>query len=232
MDEFINHNAMHEDTWRVFRIMAEFVDGFETLSQAGNAVSIFGSARPLTREHEHYRQAEEIAFQLAGAGYGIITGGGPGIMEAANRGAKRAGGKSIGLNIEIPMEQKPNKYVTTLLQFRYFFCRKVMFVKYASAFVILPGGFGTLDEFFEAVTLIQTGRSSPFPVVLVGKKYWQGMIRWLNTTVVRTGCVRPEDMKIFQIVDKPEQAVAVIREFHAAADRDGAAAARSAEDIL
>ena len=210
MDEIVKKNVLPEEPWRIFRIMSEFVDGFESLSQVGPAVSIFGSARSMKRSDKGYRLAEEIAFRLANKGLAIITGGGPGIMEAANRGAKRAGGKSIGLNIEIPTEQKPNRYITTLLEFRYFFTRKVMFVKYASAFIILPGGFGTLDEFFEAVTLIQTGRSEAFPVILVGKKYWQGMVKWLNSTVLREGCVQARDLNLFSVVDTADEVMAII----------------------
>ncbi|MBU4418886.1 MAG: TIGR00730 family Rossman fold protein, partial [Candidatus Omnitrophica bacterium] len=164
-----------EDTWRIFRIMSEFVDGFEVLSKIGKAVSIFGSARtkPDTRL---YKLAEEVAYYIAKAGYAIITGSGPGLMEAANKGTRRALGKSIGLNIHLPCEQKPNKYVDTVLGFRYFFVRKVMFVKYAKAFVILPGGYGTLDEFFEAITLIQTERIAKFPVILFDSQYWKPLL--------------------------------------------------------
>ncbi len=212
-DEIINKN-MGDEPWRIFRIMSEFVDGFETLSRIGPAVSIFGSARKMKRQDPYYRLAEETAAGLARAGFAIITGGGPGIMEAANRGAKKAKGRSIGLNIQIPTEQQSNPYITDLLEFRYFFCRKVMFVKYASAFVILPGGFGTLDEFFEAITLIQTGRTEPFPVVLIGKKYWQGLVKWLNSTVQREGNIQPADLRIFQMVDTAEAAVEIIKDFH------------------
>ena len=215
MDEIIKKHVVPEEPWRVFRIMSEFVDGFETLSQVGPAVSIFGSARKMTKNEKYYKIAERIAYLLSKLGLAIITGGGPGIMEAANRGAKMAGGKSVGLNIQIPTEQKSNRYIKTLVEFRYFFTRKVMFVKYASAFVILPGGFGTLDEFFEAITLIQTGRSEPFPVILVGRKYWQGLMRWLNTTVLRTGGVQSKDLKIFSVVDTPEEVVEIIRKFDA-----------------
>ncbi len=214
MDELIAKTVGQEEPWRIFRIMSEFVDGFESLAKIGPAVSIFGSARKMSKDEHYYKVAEKIAFLVAKMGFAIITGGGPGIMEAANRGAKMAKGKSIGLNIEIPTEQKPNRYITTLLEFRYFFCRKVMFVKYASAFVILPGGFGTLDEFFEAITLIQTGRSEPFPVVLVGKKYWQGLIKWLNSTLLRAGSIQDRDLKIFEVADTPEEVVAIIRDFH------------------
>jgi uncharacterized protein (TIGR00730 family) len=215
MDEVIKKLVAHEEEpWRIFRIMSEFVEGFEVLSKIGPAVSIFGSARKMTKDEPHYKVAQEIAFKLSKKGFAIITGGGPGIMEAANRGAKQAKGMSIGLNIQIPTEQKPNPFINKLLQFRYFFCRKVMFVKYAQAYVILPGGFGTLDEFFEAITLIQTGRSESFPVVLVGKKYWQGLLKWLNSTVLKAGSIQANDLKIFKLVDTSEEAVKIICDFH------------------
>lgn len=203
-----------EDTWRVFRIMSEFVEGFEVLSQLGKAVSIFGSSR-LKPNTIYYKLAEEIAYLLAKEGYAIITGSGPGLMEAANKGTKRAGGKSVGLNIQIPNEQKPNPYVDQLLEFRYFFVRKVMFVKYAKAFLILPGGYGTLDEFTEALNLIQTERISKFPVVLFGSKYWKGMIDWLKDTVLKNGNISKEDLNIFTLVDKPRDVVSVIKKFYA-----------------
>jgi len=202
-----------EDPWRVFRIMSELVDGFEVLAQVGDAVSIFGSSR--TKPHDkHYKLAEETAYLLAKEGYAIITGSGPGIMEASNKGTKRAKGRSIGLNIQIPSEQKPNKYVDTLLDFRYFFVRKVMFVKYAKAFVIMPGGYGTLDEFTEAINLIQTERISRFPVVLVGRDYWKGMIDWLRKTVLTHANISRKDLDIFVIVDTPQEVVQAIRKFY------------------
>ena len=202
-----------EDPWRVFRIMAEFVEGFDTLSRIGPAVSIFGSART-PRSHPMYKAAERTAYLLARCGYAIITGGGPAIMEAANRGAFRAGGTSIGLNIDLPFEQKPNKFIKILINFHYFFCRKVMFVKYAKAFVIFPGGFGTLDEFFESITLIQTRRIARFPVVLFGKTYWRGLIRWLRQGVLKAGNIDPEDLNIFTVVDTPKAAVEAILNFY------------------
>jgi len=205
-----------EETWRVFRIMSEFVDGFETLSEVGKAVSIFGSSR--SKPHsKYYKLAEELAYLLAKEGYAIITGSGPGLMEAANKGARRAKGKSIGLNIQIPSEQKPNKYVDTLLDFSYFFVRKVMFVKYAKAFVIMPGGFGTLDELFESLNLIQTKRIREFPVVLMGKDYWKGMIDWLHQTALRQGNISREDLDIFKVTDDPKEAVRIIKNFYAKA---------------
>ena len=203
-----------EDTWRVFRIMSEFVEGFEVLSQIGKAVSIFGSSRTKA-DSKYYKLAEEIAYLLAKEGYAIITGSGPGIMEASNKGAKRAGGHSVGLNIQIPLEQKPNKYVETLLNFHYFFVRKVMFVKYAKAFVIMPGGYGTLDEFTEAINLIQTKRIDKFPVVLFGSEYWKGMLDWLQDTVLKNGCITKEEMAIFTVVDRPKEVVGVIKKFYA-----------------
>lgn len=211
--QVLHEDFNREDTWRIFRIMSEFVEGFEVLSEVGKAVSIFGSARtkPGTK---YYEQAEEVAYLLAKAGYAVITGSGPGLMEAANRGARRARGSSVGLNIQLPMEQKPNKYVDLLLDFRYFFVRKVMFVKYAKAFVIMPGGFGTLDEFFEALNLIQTERIPTFPVVLYNREYWAGMVDWLHKTVVRRGHVGREEMNIFTLVDKPQAVVNAVKKFY------------------
>jgi len=202
-----------EDPWRIFRIMSEFVEGFEVLSRVGKAVSIFGSSR-LKPENKYYKLAEEVAYLLAKEGFAIITGSGPGIMEAANKGARRARGHSVGLNIHIPLEQKPNRYVDTLLDFRYFFVRKVMFVKYAKAFVIMPGGYGTLDEFTEAVNLIQTQRISRFPVVLFGSEYWKGMLGWLKDTVLKNGSINKEELNIFTVVDKPKEVVATIKKFY------------------
>ena len=205
-----------EDTWRIFRIMSEFVDGFEVLSKVGKAVSIFGSARSKP-DTQSYKLAEEVAYHIAKAGYAIITGSGPGLMEAANKGARRAGGKSIGLNIHLPCEQKPNKYVDTVLGFRYFFVRKVMFVKYAKAFVILPGGYGTLDEFFEAITLIQTERISKFPVILFNSQYWKPLLEWLKKTVYSRGNIDQEDLNLFILVDEPKEAAKAIKKFYAKA---------------
>ena len=184
----------------------------------GKAVSIFGSSR-IKSNNKYYKLAEEIAYLLAKEGYAIITGSGPGVMEAANRGAKRAGGHSVGLNIQIPSEQKPNKYVDTLLDFHYFFVRKVMFVKYARAFVIMPGGYGTLDEFYEAINLIQTQRISKFPVVLFGSEYWKGMLYWLGDTVLKNGNISKEDLNIFTVVDNPKEAVRAIKKFYAVRKR-------------
>jgi hypothetical protein len=193
--------------------MSEFVEGFDVLSKIGKAVSIFGSSR-LKPENKYYKLAEEIAYLLAKEGYAVITGSGPGLMEAANRGTKRGRGKSIGLNIQIPNEQKPNPYVDLLLDFRYFFVRKVMFVKYAKAFVILPGGYGTLDELTEALNLIQTERIPKFPVILFGSEYWQGMVDWMKTKVLKNGNISKEDLDIFTVVDKPKEVVRVIKKFY------------------
>ena len=207
------HDFTTEDPWRMFRILSEFVEGFETLSRMGKAVSIFGSAR-LQSGHKYYKLTEEVAYLLAKDGYAIVTGGGPGLMEAGNRGARRAKGHSIGLNIHIPMEQKANPYVDTLIDFRYFFIRKVMFVKYAKAFVIMPGGYGTLDEFSEALNLIQTMRIADFPIVVVGTQYWKGLIDWFKKTVVPQGCVSPQDLNIFKVTDSPKEVVSIIRDFY------------------
>ncbi|MBU1125000.1 MAG: TIGR00730 family Rossman fold protein [Candidatus Omnitrophica bacterium] len=202
-----------EDTWRIFRIMSEFVEGFEELSKLGKAVSVFGSSRtrPGTK---YYRLAEEIAGYLAKDGYAVITGSGPGLMEAVNKGTKKANGNSVGLNIQIPSDQKPNPYIDLLLEFRYFFVRKVMFVKYAKAFVILPGGYGTLDEFTEALNLIQTERIRKFPVIVFGKAFWKGMLDWLERTVLKEGNISKQDLDIFTVVDKPKDVVPAIKRFY------------------
>ncbi|MBM3252665.1 MAG: TIGR00730 family Rossman fold protein [Candidatus Omnitrophica bacterium] len=202
-----------EDPWRIFRIMSEFVEGFDVLSKIGPAVSIFGSAR--TKDNDkYYKLTQEISANLAREGFAIITGAGPGIMEAANKGAIRMKGKSIGLNIQVPIIQKPNKYVEILLDFRYFFCRKVMFVKYSYAFVILPGGFGTMDEFFEAITLIQTERIKLFPVILVGKEYWVGLIDWIKNFMLQEGNISREDLSLFKISNSPKEIVSIIKDFY------------------
>ena len=192
--------------------MAEFVEGFEELAQVGKAVSIFGSARTPSTD-PYYERARQTTRLLAEAGYAIITGAGSGIMEAANRGAKEGGGLSLGLNIEIPMEQKSNAYVEKLLSFRYFFCRKVMFVKYAHAFIIFPGGFGTVDEFMESITLIQTQRASRFPVILVGGDYWKGLVQWMRETMAGTKKISDADLTIFRQEEDPETIVSIIRDF-------------------
>lgn len=198
-----------EDPWRVFRIMSEFVDGFEMMTSVDNGISIFGSAQA-TISDRYYRLARKTAYMLAKKGFSIITGAGPGIMEAANKGAKEAGGESIGLNILIPQRQRPNKYLTKMMEFKYFFCRKVMFAKYSHAFIVFPGGFGTLDEFFEAITLIQTHRIEPFPVILVGRPYWKGLLDWISTTLVRNKAISKRDIKIFNVVDTPEEILKIL----------------------
>jgi len=201
-----------EESWRVFRIMAEFVDAIETLSGIKNAVSIFGSARSKPGD-PYYQKAEFLARLLVERGFSVITGGGPGVMEAANKGAAEAGGQSVGMNIRLPFEQKPNPYANLTINFKYFFIRKVMFVKYAMAYVILPGGFGTLDELFEALTLIQTKRIKPFPVILMGSEYWKGLFDWLRETMLRDGMIAPEDLERFQIIDDPDEAVRHIQKY-------------------
>jgi len=202
-----------EDPWRIFRIMSEFVDGFEELSDVKEAVSIFGSAKTRAAT-KYYKLAEETAQALVKIGYAIITGAGPGIMEAANKGAKQAGGESIGLNILIPIMQKPNRYITRLVEFKYFFCRKVMFAKYSKAFVVFPGGYGTLDELFEALALIQTERIEPFPVILVGKDYWKGMLNWIEGAVMRQKNLSKADLTIFKVADTPKEVAAAINKFY------------------
>tara|TARA_B100000809_G_scaffold223773_1_gene233496 strand:- start:736 stop:1446 length:711 start_codon:yes stop_codon:yes gene_type:complete len=212
-----NWNAIKtSDSWQIFKIMSEFVEGFETMSKIGPCVSVFGSARTKP-DNKYYKQAEEIAFLLTQAGYGVITGGGPGIMEAANKGAKRGTGKSVGLNIELPFEQSSNSYIDTdkLINFDYFFVRKVMFVKYAQGFIVLPGGVGTLDELFEAVTLIQTEKIGRFPIVLVGKTYWEGLFDWIKAIMLaKEKNISPPDLRLINIVNSPKQAVAIIDEFY------------------
>lgn len=201
------------ETWRIFRIMAEFVEGFELMAETKPAVSIFGSARTKAT-NKYYKLTREIAALLVKEGYSVITGGGPGIMEAGNRGAQEAGGKSIGLNIQLPMEQHPNRFITHMLNFRYFFCRKVMFVKYARAFIIMPGGFGTLDEFFEALTLIQTNRIEPFPVVLVGSDFWKGLLEWIEDALLGEKNISKEDLKLFHVVDTPQDVIKIVNAFN------------------
>src|SRR5690348_3726292 len=207
---------VHTDPWRVLRIQAEFVEGFGLLAELGPAVSIFGSART-ARGSREYEIAERIAASLTGAGYAIITGGGPGIMEAANKGASEAGGVSVGLGIELPLESGLNSYVNVGLEFRYFFVRKTVFIKYSQAFVVLPGGFGTMDELFEAVTLVATGKITRFPIVLVGTQYWGGLVTWLREKVQAEGKVHPEELDLFTVVDTPEEVVKIITKAHAEA---------------
>ncbi len=193
-------DALAEDSWRMFRILGEFVQGFEELADVGKAVTIFGSAR-LNEDSETYGKARELAGDLARAGYTVITGGGPGVMEAGNRGALDAGGRSVGLNVDLPHEQSPNPYQTDSVKFKYFFVRKVMLVKYSTAFVVFPGGFGTIDELFEALTLIQTNKIKPFPVYLIGVEFWRGMLQWLQGTLLRAGTISENDLHLFKVVD-------------------------------
>ena len=197
------------DPWRALRILGEFVEGFDTLSRLGPAVSVFGSARTQP-DHPEYLAAVKTAELIAQAGMGIITGGGPGIMEAANRGAHNVGGKSVGCNIELPFEQKPNPYQSINLEFRYFFVRKMMFVKYSMAFVIFPGGYGTLDETFEALTLLQTEKIQQFPVVLFGSDYWGDVVEWFKKTLLLGGYISPDDMDLFTVTDSPEEAARIV----------------------
>ena len=199
----------HTDTWRVFRIMGEFVEGFDDLATVTRGVAIFGSART-PAENPYYAAAQETAALLAHAGYSIITGGGPGIMEAANRGAFEAAGASIGCNIELPFEQAPNPYQTRSLKFKYFFVRKTMFVKYSNAFVIFPGGFGTLDELFEALTLIQTRKINNFPVILFGSEYWRGMLDWLEGAMLKSNYIGEADRGLLHLTDSPAEVVEII----------------------
>ena len=204
------------DSWAIFKIMAEFVEGFEKLAKIGPCITIFGSART-PENHKYYKMAREIASLLVENGYGVITGGGPGIMEAANRGAAQANGKSVGLNIKLPFEQENNQYIDSdkLISFDYFFVRKVMFVRYSQGFIGMPGGFGTLDEIFEALTLIQTHKIGQFPIVLVGKEYWRGLVEWFEKVVYEEeGNISEGDFDLFYLVDTPEEAVNIINEFY------------------
>ena len=225
--------AVGQDAWRVFRIMGEFVEGFERMGQLGPCVSFFGSAR-VSPLDPAYQLCVETARRMGEAGFGIITGGGPGMMEAANRGARKAGAPSVGCNIELPFEQGTNKYVDLSIDFRYFFVRKTMFMKYAQAFVIFPGGFGTMDELFEALTLIQTGKVRDFPVVLMGRSYWQGLLEWIRSTVAAEGKISPEDVDLLMVTDSPEEAVRFVVEnyrkhLREQADRERKPSARGAQ---
>jgi uncharacterized protein (TIGR00730 family) len=212
-----NWNAIKtSDSWQIFKIMSEFVQGFETMSKIGPCVSVFGSARTKP-DNKYYKQAEEIGYLLTQSGYGVISGGGPGIMEAANKGASRGEGKSVGLNIELPFEQSSNPYIDNdkLINFDYFFVRKVMFVKYAQGFIVLPGGVGTLDELFEAITLIQTQKIGKFPIVLVGKTYWEGLLGWIKEVMLaKEQNISSEDLNLINVVDTPVEAVEIINNFY------------------
>lgn len=212
-----NWNEIHTtDSWRVFKIISELVEGYEKLARIGPCVSIFGSARTHYND-KYYRLAEDIAFKLVQNGYGVITGGGPGIMEAANKGASKGKGKSVGINIDLPFEQRPNQYIDLdkLITFDHFFVRKVMFMKYAQGFIVLPGGFGTFDELFEAITLIQTRKIGKFPIILVGKKYWSGLIKWIKEEMLEEERnISPSDMDLFTLVDTSDEAVDLIIKFY------------------
>jgi uncharacterized protein (TIGR00730 family) len=208
-DDFVS-----TDTWRIFRIMSEFVDGFEGLSKIKHGVSFFGS-KSTPQDHPYYNLAYKAAHKLAKNGYSIITGAGGGIMEAANKGAYEAGGVSVGLNILIPEVQMPNEYINYLMEFRYFFVRKVMFTKHSYAFVVFPGGFGTLDELFETLALVQTERIEPIPVILVNKKYWKDLLGWFNKRLIKEGAIEKEDLKLYKIVDTPAEVLSAIKSFYA-----------------
>lgn len=210
--QFIIDDLKLEESWRLFKILGEFVDGVENLHDLGRAVSIFGSARTQP-DDPSYRQAQEIAKRFAEAGFAVITGGGGGMMEAANRGAADGGGRSVGLNIKLPFEQKPNEFADLKLDFNYFFIRKVMFIKYASAYIAMPGGFGTLDEIFEVMTLIQTRRIKPFPVILAGSEYWSGIVDWIKARLEDAGMISEGDMDIIQVMDDPDEIVALVKRF-------------------
>jgi uncharacterized protein (TIGR00730 family) len=207
-----NTTFVHEDPWRIFRIMAEFVDSFQTMSQVGPAVTIFGSARTKP-DDKCYRAAQDIAKGLAKHNLAVVTGGGPGIMEAANKGAEKNGGKSVGLNIELPYEQSGNRYANIPVHFHYFFARKVCFVKYSLGFVFMPGGFGTLDEFFEVLTLVQTQRIPQFPLILFGREHWKGLIAWMKTRLEKDALISPGDLDLVKITDDVDEVIAIIRDY-------------------
>ncbi|MFY0631523.1 MAG: TIGR00730 family Rossman fold protein [Flavobacteriaceae bacterium] len=204
------------DSWAIFKIMSEFVDGYEKLSKIGPCVSIFGSARTKP-EDKYYKLAEEVGYKLTQNGYGVITGGGPGIMEAGNKGARRGEGTSVGLNIELPFEQHDNPWVDSdkNLEFDYFFVRKVMFVKYSQGFIVMPGGFGTMDELFEAITLIQTKKIGRFPIILVGSSFWGGILDWIKNTLLEEGNISEADLKLFRVVDTADEAIEHLNKFYA-----------------
>ena len=208
--QYVVDDLTKDDTWRMFNILAECVEGFDVMSKVFPAVTIFGSSRAHPNSL-NYKTTENVARLLVKNGFNVISGGGPGVMEAANKGAAGAGGKSVGLHIHLPSEQKPNKYANVRLDFKYFFIRKVIFVKYAVAYIIMPGGFGTLDELFEALTLIQTKRIKFFPVILIDSKYWKGLIDWIKGTLIKEKSISESDLEIFNLVDTPEEAVGIIK---------------------
>ena len=213
MEKYFINELKKEDAWRLFRIIGDFVDGFEVMPEFIPAVTFYGSAR-VKEGNKYYEAARELAKKLVSKGFSIITGGGPGIMEAGNRGAKEAGGRSVGLNITLPMEQVPNPYATVTLNFRYFFARKVMFNKYATAYVLFPGGYGTLDEMTETLVLIQTKKLKPFPVILYGSEYWNGLVQWIKDVLLPNGFISPEDFSLFQVVDDLDEIVQIIVNFY------------------
>ena len=208
----LDKNRINNDTWRIFKIMAEYVDGFENMSDIGSAVSIFGSART-SPENKYYQLAEKLSYYLAKEGYAVITGGGGGIMEAANKGASEAPGVSVGLNIELPFEQIPNEYQNKSLSFNYFFCRKTMFLKYVNSCVLFPGGFGTMDEFFETITLIQTDKIEKMPVILMGVEFWSGLIDWIKNRLLADGMISKKDLDLFVLTDDVEEVIKTINKF-------------------
>ena len=208
--QFLIDDLKLGESWRLFKIMGEFVEGVEGLHELGPAVSIFGSART-NPDDPQYHKAEAIAALFVKNGFGVITGGGGGIMEAANKGAAEAGGTSVGLNIRLPFEQKPNPYATLQMEFNYFFIRKVMFIKYAAAYVVMPGGFGTLDELFEVMTLVQTRRIRPFPIIMVGTDYWGGLLEWIRNQLLTQSLISTQDMDIIQVLDEPDEIVSAVR---------------------
>jgi len=221
-------NKQKREAWKIFQIIAEFVDGFEQLSHIRPAVSVYGSAR-LKDDHPDYQRAEAISLALSNAGFSVISGGGPGIMEAANKGAFKGSSSSIGLNIQLPHEQQANPYQDVSLNFRHFFARKVMFVKYATAYIVLPGGFGTLDELAEILTLIQTGKSRKIPIILVNKDFWSGLIDWFSTTLLEAGTIKTEDLELFQICETPDEVLTAIFDFY---EQRGFAPSAEEEEVL
>lgn len=213
VDPAAMQQLLNKESWKIFQIMAEFVEGYEQLANISPSVSIFGSARTKP-DHPHYQLTEDLAYQLSESGFSVVSGGGPGIMEAANKGAYRGKSKSVGLNIILPFEQKGNPYQDISLDYRHFFSRKVMFVKYASAYVVMPGGFGTLDELAEVLTLIQTGKSRRFPIILMVREFWEPLIDWFKNTLITEGTISPDDLDLFEIVDDPNEVVEKIFNFY------------------
>ncbi len=226
----VAESAMNRDTWKIFKIMSEFVEGFQRMSQVHPSVSIFGSAR-FKEDNPYYQQTEDLSRRLSDAGFAVVSGGGPGIMEAANKGAFAGRSASVGLNIELPNEQGGNGYQDISLTFSYFFARKVMFAKYASAYVVMPGGFGTLDEFAEILTLVQTGKSRKIPIILMGTEFWTGLIEWFESSLLASGTINPEDLNLFQIIDDPQEVVDAIFNHYEGVDMDLIAGESNTLDI-